>query len=72
MEVTLGSLQHEYVTKPAGPGSNPGMSGTITFNPNRAVLNGSISGWSRAINITDQAATTNPTAGLPLRLAEHH
>ena len=66
MEVTLGSFNMNMTTQPAGPGTNPGMSGTITFNPKPTGPYSAEIGLIQAINITDQAARTNPTAGLPL------
>ena len=66
MAVTLGSFNMNMVTQPAGPGTNPGMSGTITFNPIPTGPYSAEIGLVQAINVTDQAARTNPAAGSPL------
>jgi outer membrane protein OmpA-like peptidoglycan-associated protein len=66
MPVTLGVFDINMITQAAGPGTNPGMSGTITFEPDPNGPYSAEIGLIQAINITDVAGQTNPASGLPL------
>ena len=64
--MTLGVFEMNMITQPAGAGEQPGLAGTITFNPDPNGPYSAEIGLVQALNITDQAARTNPAAGMPL------
>jgi len=69
MPVTLGTFEIDMVTQAAAPATAPGMSGTITFNPDPNGPYSAEIGLVQALNITDVAGATNPASGMPLNWA---
>jgi len=66
MPVTLGTFGINMITQAASPTNNPGMSGTITFDPDPNGPYSSEIGLIQALNITDVGGTTNPASGMPV------
>ena len=66
MPVTLGVFDINMITQAGGGGALPGMSGTITFDPDPNGPYSSEIGLIQAINITDIAGATNPASGMPV------
>ena len=66
MPVTLGVFGIDMTTQAGGGGALPGMSGTITFDPDPNGPYSSEIGLIQAINITDIAGATNPASGMPV------
>ncbi len=66
MPVTLGVFDVNMVTQAATPTSNPGMAGTIAFNPDPNGPYSAEIGLVQAINITDVGGATNPASGMPV------
>jgi outer membrane protein OmpA-like peptidoglycan-associated protein len=64
--VTLGWFDIGMVTQATTPTTNPGMAGSITFNPEPHGPYSSEIGLIQAINVTDIAGTSSALPGLPV------
>jgi outer membrane protein OmpA-like peptidoglycan-associated protein len=66
LPVTLGVFDINMITQAATPTSNPGMSGTIGFDPDPDGPYSAEIGLIQAINITDVGGRTTPASGMPV------
>ena len=66
LPVTLGIFDINMTTQPGTATSNPGMSGTIGFDPDPNGPYSAEIGLIQAINITDVGGRTTPASGLPV------
>jgi outer membrane protein OmpA-like peptidoglycan-associated protein len=66
LPVALGVFEMDMITQAATATSNPGMAGTIAFEPDPHGPYSAEIGLVQAINITDVAGATNPASGMPV------
>ena len=66
MPVPLGSFDMNMTTVAATATANPGMSGTIRFDPDPNGPYSAEIGLVQAINITDVGGASNPASGMPV------
>jgi outer membrane protein OmpA-like peptidoglycan-associated protein len=66
MPVTLGTFEIDMRTQTAAPGTNAGLMGTITFEPDPDGPYSAEIGLIQAVNVTDVTGRTSGTPGTPL------